>query len=77
MAKGYRRLNLFMAKPLVDGQTFAKLLADAPTVSYPLAADLDIDGVLFVKQSAEKRPGWGGGARRSNWRERGRACEPF
>ncbi len=59
MAKGYRRLNLFMAKPLVDGQTFAKLLADAPTVSYPLAADLDIDGVLFVKQSAEKRPGWG------------------
>lgn len=59
MVKGYRRLNLFMAKPSVDGQTFASLLADAPVDTYPLADNLGIDGVLYVRQSAEKRPSWG------------------
>jgi len=59
MAKSYRRLNLFMAKPLVDGQTFGDLLADAPVDNYPLADNLGIDGVLYVRQSTEKRPSWG------------------
>lgn len=59
MAKSYRRLNLLMAKPLDDGQTFGDLLTDAPVDEYPLAGDLGIDGVVYVKQSTEKRPGWG------------------
>lgn len=59
MAESYRRLNLFMAKPLADGQTFADLLADTPVDEYPIADDFDIDGILYVKQSAEKRPRWG------------------
>ncbi|MGX7001395.1 TIGR04141 family sporadically distributed protein [Caballeronia sp. KNU42] len=59
MAKSYRRLNLFMAKPLSDGQTFGDLLADAPVDNYPMADDLGIDGGLYVRQSMEKRPSWG------------------
>ncbi|WP_217591088.1 hypothetical protein, partial [Burkholderia sp. GbtcB21] len=59
MAKSYRRLNLFMAKPLGDGQMFADLLAGAPVDTYPMADNLGIDGVLYVRQSAEKRPSWG------------------
>jgi len=59
MAKSYRRLNLFMAKPLGGGQIFANLLADAPVDTYPVADALGIDGVLCVRRSAEKRPGWG------------------
>ena len=59
MAKSYRRLNLFMAKPVVGGQTFASLLAGAPVDTYPAPDTLGIDGVLYVKRSAEKRPGWG------------------
>lgn len=60
MAKSYRRLNLFLAKPVGDGQTFADLLADAAVVdTYPMADTLGIDGVLYVKRSAEKRPSWG------------------
>ncbi|MDQ0086585.1 uncharacterized protein (TIGR04141 family) [Variovorax boronicumulans] len=59
MAKSYRRLNLFMAKPLGDGQLFADLLADAPVDTYSMADTLGIDGVLCVRQSAEKRPSWG------------------
>ena len=58
MAKIYRRLNLFMAKPLEDGQGFADLLADAPMDTHPMAEALGIDGVLYVRQSAEKRPNW-------------------
>ncbi|MBY6310999.1 hypothetical protein E5C30_18130 [Alcaligenes faecalis] len=59
MAKHYRRLNLFMAKPLIDGQKFSDLLTDAPVDIYPMADNLDIDGALYVKQSTEKRPNWG------------------
>ncbi|MGU3625914.1 TIGR04141 family sporadically distributed protein [Comamonas sp. C24C] len=60
MAKSYRRLNLFMAKPLGDGQMlFADLLADAPVDTYPMADTLGIDGVIYVRRSAEKRPSWG------------------
>ncbi|MDY7805190.1 TIGR04141 family sporadically distributed protein [Burkholderia stagnalis] len=59
MAKSYRRLNLFMAKPLGDGQMFADLLADASVDNYPMADNLGIDGVLYVKRSTEKRPSWG------------------
>lgn len=59
MAKTYRRLNLFMAKPLGDGQGFADLLADAPVDTYPMADALGIDGVLYVRRSSEKRPNWG------------------
>lgn len=59
MARSYRRLNLFMAKPLGDGQTFGDLLADAPVDNYPMAGNLGIDGVLYVRQSTEKRPSWG------------------
>jgi len=59
MAKSYRRLNLLMAKPLGDGQTFGDLLADAPVDNYPMAGDLGIDGVLYVRRSTEKRPSWG------------------
>ena len=60
MAKSYRRLNLFMAKPLGDGQMlFADLLADAPVDTYPMADTLGIDGVICVRRSAEKRPSWG------------------
>lgn len=59
MTGTYRRLNIFMAKPLRDGQTFADLLSEAPVDSYPMAAALGIDGVLCVKRSAEKRPSWG------------------
>lgn len=60
MARSYRRLNLFLAKPLGGGQTFEDLLAeDAPVDTYPMADDLGIDGVLCVRRSAEKRPSWG------------------
>ncbi|MCE4548049.1 MULTISPECIES: TIGR04141 family sporadically distributed protein [unclassified Caballeronia] len=59
MAKTYRRLNLFMAKPSDKGQMFADLLADAPVNDYPMANNLGIDGVLYVKRSEEKRPSWG------------------
>lgn len=59
MAKSYRRLNLFMAKPLGDGQIFADLLADALVDTYPMADNLGIDGALYVRRSAEKRPSWG------------------
>ncbi len=59
MAKSYRRLNLFMAKPLGDGQSIADLLADAPVDIYPMADTLGIDGVLYVRRTAEKRPSWG------------------
>ena len=59
MARAYRRLNLFLAKPVGGGQTFASLMADAPVDTYPLTDTLGIDGVLCVKRSAEKRPSWG------------------
>lgn len=59
MPQSYRRLNLFMAKPLADGQTFANLLAEAPVDTYQMADALGIDGVLYVKRSSEKRPSWG------------------
>jgi len=59
MAKSYRRLNLFMAKPLGDDQLFADLLANAPVDTYPMAEASGIDGVLYVRQSTEKRPSWG------------------
>lgn len=59
MAKSYRRLNLFMAKPLDGGQAFADLLADAPVNVYPMADALGIDGILYVKRSEVKRPSWG------------------
>lgn len=58
MARSYRRLNLFMAKPLGDGQDFADLLAGAPVLTYQMADRLGIDGVLYVRQSEEKRPSW-------------------
>jgi|TARA_R100001143_G_scaffold23196_1_gene24056 uncharacterized protein (TIGR04141 family) len=45
-------------KPLADGQTFTDLLSDAPIDLYPIT-EFDIDGVVCVKQSAEKRPRWG------------------
>lgn len=59
MAKIYRRMNVFLAKPLGVDQTFGDLLTDAPVQNYALADNLDIDGVLYVKESAEKRPSWG------------------
>ncbi len=59
MAKKYRRLNLFMAKPLADGQTFGDLLTEIPVDSYPIADAIGGGGVLYVKRSVEKRPGWG------------------
>ncbi len=59
MAKNYRRLNLFMAKPLGDGQIITDLLADAPVDMYPMADTLGIEGVLIVRKSAAKRPSWG------------------
>jgi uncharacterized protein (TIGR04141 family) len=59
MAKSYRRLNLFMAKPLGEGCSFEDLLADVPVDTYPMADTLGIDGVLYVRRSAEKRPSWG------------------
>lgn len=59
MAKGYRRLNLFMAKPLAKGKKLATLLTSAPVDEYPMAGALGMDGTLFVKKSDEKRPTWG------------------
>ena len=59
MAKIYRRLNLFMAKPLLATQTFVDLLADALVDTYPIPENLGIDGVLFVRRSTETRPSWG------------------
>lgn len=59
MAKKYRRLNLFMAKPLADGQTFGDLLTEIPVDSYPIADAVGGGGVLYVKRSVEQRPGWG------------------
>lgn len=59
MEKTYRRLNLFMAKPLGGGEGFADLLADAPVDTYPMADALGIDGVLYVRRNSEKRPNWG------------------
>lgn len=59
MAKKYRRLNLFMAKPLADGQTFGDLLTEIPVDSYPIADAVGDGGVLYVKRSVEKRPSWG------------------
>ncbi|WP_217897529.1 TIGR04141 family sporadically distributed protein, partial [Stenotrophomonas maltophilia] len=59
MAKGYRRLNLFMAKPLADGKPLSSLLTTTPVDEYPMAEALGIDGTLFVKKSKEKRPIWG------------------
>lgn len=59
MAKIYRRLNLFLAKPLSDGQALEDLLANAPVDNYPMADVLGIEGVLCVKRSTEKRPIWG------------------
>lgn len=59
MAKSYRHLNLFMAKPFGSDQTFEHLLADAPVDTYPIASDLGIDGLLYVRKSEEKRPIWG------------------
>jgi uncharacterized protein (TIGR04141 family) len=59
MVKIYRRLNLFMAKPLLAAQTFADLLADALVDTYPIPENLGIDGVLFVRRSTETRPSWG------------------
>lgn len=59
MAKCYRRLNLFLAKPLGDGQVFADLLTDALVDTYPMADRLGLDGVLYVRKSEHKRPSWG------------------
>lgn len=59
MTVSFRRLNLFMAKPSGGGQVFDDLLADAPIDAYPVADDLGIDGVLYVRQSEETRPSWG------------------
>lgn len=59
MAKSYRRLNLFMAKPLGGGQMITDLLADAPVDIYPVSDTLGIDGALYVRRTAEKRPSWG------------------
>lgn len=59
MAKKYRRLNIFMAKPLANGQTFDDLLTEIPVESYPIADAVGGGGVLYVKKSVEKRPGWG------------------
>jgi uncharacterized protein (TIGR04141 family) len=59
MPRSYRRLNLFLAKPVGAVQTFASLLADAPVDTYVVADTLGIDGVLYVKRSTEKRPSWG------------------
>ena len=59
MASSYRRLNLFLAKPLDRGQGFADLRTDAPVDAYSIADGLGIDGVLYVKRSEEKRPTWG------------------
>ncbi len=59
MAKGYRRLNIFLAKPLAKGKNLATLLTAAPVDEYPTAGALGIDGTLFVKKSDEKRPNWG------------------
>ncbi|WP_419341764.1 TIGR04141 family sporadically distributed protein [Achromobacter sp. PD1] len=59
MAESYRRLNLFMAKSIGDDQVFSDLLTDAPVNAYPLADDLGLDGVLYIRQSMDKRPNWG------------------
>lgn len=59
MAKTYRRLNLFIAKPLGENQSFTDLLTDAPVDVYPISDALGIDGILYVRQSTEKRPRWG------------------
>lgn len=59
MAKRYRRLNLFMAKPLDGGQVFADLLTDAPVDTYPMDGALGIDGALYVRKNEAKRPSWG------------------
>jgi uncharacterized protein (TIGR04141 family) len=59
MARSYRRLNLFLAKPLGDGQLMTDLLADAPVDTFPMAEALGLEGTLYVKQSVEKRPNWG------------------
>lgn len=37
MAKTYRRLNIFMAKPLGENQSFTDLLTDAPVDIYPIS----------------------------------------
>lgn len=59
MARSYRRLNLFLAKPLGDGQLMTDLLADVPVDTYPMAEALGLEGTLYVKRSVEKRPNWG------------------
>jgi uncharacterized protein (TIGR04141 family) len=59
MAKSYRRLNLFIAKPSAEDQNFADLLSDALVDTYPTADSFGVDGVLCVRRSADKRPGWG------------------
>lgn len=59
MARGHRRLNLFMAKPLGSDHVMADLLTESQVDTYPMADTLGLEGNLYVKRSAEKRPNWG------------------
>ncbi len=59
MARGHRRLNLFMAKPLGSDHVMADLLTESQVDTYPMADTLGLEGSLYVKRSAEKRPNWG------------------
>jgi uncharacterized protein (TIGR04141 family) len=57
----YLYLNAFMAREEHNEKAYLDFLAqDAQVTQYPLDNALNIDGVLFVKKSQEKKPKWAG-----------------
>lgn len=57
--KKYRHFNIFMIKPGSVTNGFSDLLAaDRDVVSYELNPAFEIDGILYVKRTTEKRPNW-------------------
>jgi len=57
--KKYRHLNIFLKKPDATYSSFADLLArEKDVVAYETASGIDLDGVLYVKRTIEKKPSW-------------------
>lgn len=57
--KTYRYLNLFMAKDDLDIRNLSEYLSPTGNPkAYMLDNKFELDGILYVKNSAEKRPRW-------------------
>lgn len=57
--KPYRRLNVLLAKDEFSGNEYRELLSpDAKVSEIGLEDGLDFDGILYVKNSEERRPRW-------------------